>query len=31
MMQLLECLLGVAAILWLGVIIVLFNEDKGGK
>lgn len=31
MIQLLGCLLGVAAILWLGVIIVLFNEDKGGK
>lgn len=31
MIQLLGCLLGVAAILWLGVIIVLFNEDKGDK
>ena len=31
MIQLMGCLLGVAAILWLGVIIVLFNEDKGGK
>ena len=31
MIQLMGCLLGVAAILWLGVIIVLYNEDKGGK
>lgn len=31
MIQLMGCLLGVAAILWLGVIIVLFNEDKGDK
>ncbi len=31
MIQILGCLLGVAALLWLGVIIVLFNEDKGGK
>ena len=31
MIQILGCLLGVAALLWLGVIIVLFREDKGGK
>lgn len=31
MIQLLGCLLGIAALLWLGVIIVLIGEDKGGK
>lgn len=31
MIQLFGCLLGVAVILWLAVIVLLFGEDKGDK
>lgn len=31
MIQLIGCLLGLAAILWLVVMVLLFVEDKGDK